>query len=377
MKIIHSSNVRLGAQFSGQAPVISGQTALGDKLRVAVKNAFVKLIDLTIEEKADLLILAGDTFENLDVSENLLRFFISQIQRLENIPALVLPGGRDPYEKGSFWEEWQVISPAQNLFLLADTEKPYVEIENLSTTIYGYPIQPDSDMENPARKIKRYGRSQLHIGVIYGNLTGQAPEGKDKYPFSREDLAACGLEYVALGGKDGMFDFTSLGVSAAYSGAPEKLSFESEKSGHCLIVNIGNGSLEITPCQISALIWKESKISMETVAGPEDLRREITELSGPDVILKVTLDGLALFESGLSILQLYEELKDGCLSLEFVDRIKVLPDISEVKVQEKTILGQYLKVMVEKLKTAEGDERLELEESLKTGYTLLTGKEVW
>jgi exonuclease SbcD len=377
MKIIQSSNVRLGAQFSGQAPIISGQPALGDKLRVAIKNAFVRLIDLTIEEKADLLILAGDTFENLDISQNLLKFFINQIQRLEKIPALVLPGGRDPYQKGSFWEEWQVISPAENLFLLADTEKPYIEIPDLSAAIYGYPIQPETETENPARKIKRFGRSQLHVGVIYGNLIGQVSDEIHIHPFSREDLAVGGFDYIALGGQDGFFDFTSIGVSAAYSGSPEKLSFDSERSGQCLIVRIGDGAMEITPCQIGALSWKQSKISMETVASPEDLRQKIAELSGPDVILKVTLDGLALFESGLSVLQLYEEIKDSCLDLEFIDRTRVLPDISEVKVQEKTILGQYLKVMVEKLKTAEGDQRSGLEESLKTGYTLLTGKEVW
>ncbi|HBC47384.1 MAG TPA: hypothetical protein DCZ43_10090, partial [candidate division Zixibacteria bacterium] len=61
MKIIQSSNVRLGAAFSGQDPTKLGKAVSGDKLRVAIKNAFVRLIDLTIAEKADLLILAGDT----------------------------------------------------------------------------------------------------------------------------------------------------------------------------------------------------------------------------------------------------------------------------------------------------------------------------
>ncbi len=75
MKIIQSSNVRLGASFSGLDPTQSGQTVPGDKLRVAIKNAFVKLIDLTIAENADLLILAGDTFDSPDISQNLLEFF--------------------------------------------------------------------------------------------------------------------------------------------------------------------------------------------------------------------------------------------------------------------------------------------------------------
>jgi exonuclease SbcD len=375
MKIIQSSNVRLGAQFSGQASKKSGQTALGDKLRVAIKNAFVRLIDLTIEEKADLLILAGDTFANLEISQNLLKFFTGQIRRLEKIPAIVLPGSRDPYQKGSFWEEWQVISPADNLFLLANPENPRIVLDDLQTTIHGYPILPGSESENPAKKIKKSGKSKLHIAVLYGNLIGQSAQGKPDYAFTREELDD--FDYAALGGQESFCDFTSIGTKAAYSGSPEQLTINSEKSGQCLIINVEEGSLTVAQHQVGALVWKETEISMDKIGNLDDLRQMVAELSGPDVILKITLEGLALFESGLNVNQMYEEMKEGCFALEFVDQSKVLPDISEVKVQEKTILGQYLKVMVEKLKETEGDQRIQLEESLKTGYTLLTGKEVW
>ena len=202
MKIIQSSNVRLGTSFSGQTPPLTGQAVPGDKLRVAIKNAFVRLIDLTIAEKADLLILAGDTFDSPDISQNLLEFFLDQIRRLENIQAVVLPGARDSFQKGSFWEEWQIISPASNLLLLARPDEPHVELPELSTTIYGYPIMPDSAGENPARKLHRFGKAECHIGVIYGNLIGQAVDQKPGYAFSREDLTACGFNYIALGGQE-------------------------------------------------------------------------------------------------------------------------------------------------------------------------------
>jgi hypothetical protein len=94
--------------------------------------------------------------------------------------------------------------------------------------------------------------------------------------------------------------------------------------------------------------------------------------------LKIVLSGLALLEAGLNLDHLRDELEDQFLHLEFVDRTRVLPDtISEVKVQEKTILGQYLKVMVDKLNTSSAPQKGDLEESLKIGYTLLSGREIW
>ncbi len=102
------------------------------------------------------------------------------------------------------------------------------------------------------------------------------------------------------------------------------------------------------------------------------------EQAGPDVVLQVTLEGLALLEAGFNRDQLYKDLQGNFMHLEIIDRTQVLPDnISAVKVQEKTILGQYLKVMVDKMNNSDGSNRTDLEESLKVGYTLLTGKELW
>jgi hypothetical protein len=40
-------------------------------------------------------------------------------------------------------------------------------------------------------------------------------------------------------------------------------------------------------------------------------------------------------------------------------------------------MGQYLKVMVEKLNNSSGQDKEDLEESLKVGYSLLSGREPW
>jgi hypothetical protein len=134
----------------------------------------------------------------------------------------------------------------------------------------------------------------------------------------------------------------------------------------------------IEPRNVGTFIWKNIEISMETVANIDDLKAQINELSGPNVLLKATLKGLTLFEAGLNIEELKAQLDGNFLQLDFVDNTSVLPEnVSEVKVREKTILGQYLKVMVEKLNAAKGPQKSELEESLKAGYTLLTGKEIW
>jgi DNA repair exonuclease SbcCD nuclease subunit len=371
MKILHTSNIHLGRSFAG----LDGA---GDRLRAAIKAAFSRLIDTALAEKAELVILAGDTFDSLEVSQNLLNFFLSQVRRLEKTPVVVLPGARDPYQKGSFWDEWEVFPPSENLLLLTDQQRPYIELSGLSTTVYGYPVLAESPPDNPLDRIKKFGKSSYHIAVIHGNLTHDTAASGHSHPFHTDNLKKAGFDYAALGGQTAFLDFSYIGLKAAYSGSPEILTQDQPNSGQALLVTLDGGAARVEPRKIGTLEWKEAVIAMETIVNLDDLRQRIREQAGPDVILRARLEGLALFEAGLDTEALERELEQSFLCLKIADLARVLPEnISEVKVHEKTILGQYLKVMVEKMNQTEGSSREDLDESLKVGYTLLTGKEIW
>jgi len=371
MKIVHSSKTLLGKSFADRG-------INGDKLRAGIKRSFSKVIDLAIAEKADLVILAGDTFDNVEVSEHLLSHFLSEVERLERIPLAILPGARDAYQKGCFWEEWEAFNPLPNLHLLTRTERPYVELQDASVAVYGYPVLAESSPEHQVIRIKRVAKARNHIGVIYGNMSyGKSPQ-TGEYSFASDELKSCQMDYIALGGSDEFHDFTPLGLKAAYSGSTEALSPDRENSRNVALVTLDGARLVIEPRIVGSFQWKNIDIPMETVTGIDDLKSKLNELAGPDVLLKATLKGLTLLEAGLDTDELVSQLENNFLQLELVDQTSVLPEnISEVKVREKTILGQYLKIMVEKMNTAQGPEKEDLEKSLKAGYTLLTGKEIW
>ena len=52
-------------------------------------------------------------------------------------------------------------------------------------------------------------------------------------------------------------------------------------------------------------------------------------------------------------------------------------NVFEVKVSEKTLLGQYIKVMADEISAADDNIKPRLEKSLKNGYALLQGREIW
>ena len=129
MKIIHTSDIYLGKKFTGFK-------LAGDKLRAGLKNTFSKIIDLANTEKPDLLIIAGNLFHSLDISNSLQNFVASELARLESTQAVIMPGINDKLTDGSFWKTWQSIRENKNTHLLIDPQKPFIVLEDLSCAIF-------------------------------------------------------------------------------------------------------------------------------------------------------------------------------------------------------------------------------------------------
>jgi exonuclease SbcD len=370
MKIIQTSNIYLGRYFEDNC-------GAGNKLRTGSKTVFSSIIDLAKEEKADLVIFAGDIFDNLDLSQNLLDFFISEVGRLENIPSVLLPGNRDAFEQGSFWGHWNVASPLKNLYVLAGKKPTSIEIPDLSLSVYGIPVGPGQTAEGQIEYCKKSGSSTFHIAVTNQRVETQNPAHNENPPNFRP-FASFGFNYIAVCGGDNFREYSESTAKAASAGSPLGLSPENAGSGGIALVDLQNGSVSVSLRKVKGFEWRTVDISMETIHNVDDLKARILEFSNPNTLLKVRLSGLTLLETGLNTEQLKSELEEHFLDLRFEDDTRVLPEnISEVKVHEKTVLGQYLKVMVGKLNEASETDRKKYERSLKIGYSLLSGREVW
>lgn len=370
MKILQTSDIYLGRYFEDNS-------AAGNKLRAGIKSIFSDILKTAKDEKVDLVILAGNIFDNLDLSQNLLDSFISDIAQLEDIPVALFPGNRDFYEIGSFWDYWKLVPPVKNLILLSGKKAVQHEISQLSTTLYGIPVSAGQTAGRQIDYIKKNVSSDFHIAVTNGIY----PENKDsegESSFKIEPFQGFGFNYVAVCGTEEAKEYNDSSPKAASSGSPLGLTPGQADSSGVLLVKLSGNSVSTELKKVKGFNWKNVEIPMESIHSIDDLKSRILEFAGPNTILKVKLSGLALLEAGLNIEHLNEELDENFLDLSFEDNTRVLPkNISEVKVHEKSVLGQYLKVMVGKLNKASGSELEKYEKSLKAGYSLLSGREIW
>jgi len=102
----------------------------------------------------------------------------------------------------------------------------------------------------------------IHIGVAHGSLVGESPapiwEDTD-LPIHPSCIARTGIDYLALGHWHSHRNFPdeTETIRIAYSGTHEQTSFDEDRAGECLLVQIEKkgDAPRIEPISTTALFW--------------------------------------------------------------------------------------------------------------------------
>ena len=96
MRFIHAADVHLDSPCSSRSETVR------QKLRDASRLAFRRLVDLALAERVDVVLIAGDLFDDERLSFQTERFLLEQLHRLdsEEIPVVYATGNHDPGRAG-------------------------------------------------------------------------------------------------------------------------------------------------------------------------------------------------------------------------------------------------------------------------------------
>ena len=96
MRFLHVADVHLDSPCSSRSETVRQQ------LRDASRLAFRRLVDLSLSERVDAVLIAGDLFDDERLSFQTERFLLEQLHRLESegIPVVYATGNHDPGREG-------------------------------------------------------------------------------------------------------------------------------------------------------------------------------------------------------------------------------------------------------------------------------------
>jgi DNA repair exonuclease SbcCD nuclease subunit len=194
-RFIHAADVHLDSPLRSLA---LRDPDLAELIGTATRRAFVRIIDLCLDEQVDALLLAGDLYDGDQTSMKTARFLSEQIRRLHEagIHVFVIRGNHDALSRITK----ELTFPDSVKVFGGRAEAIVVDRSNgdFPVAIHGLSFAQPHAPESPIGKYKLPIEGAVNIGLLHTSLAG-AP-GHDLYaPCSLADLQAAGFRYWALG----------------------------------------------------------------------------------------------------------------------------------------------------------------------------------
>lgn len=192
MKFVHAADLHLDSPLLGLERYESAPT---EELRRATRDALIRLVELCIQERAELLLVAGDLFDGnwRDYSTGL--FLAEQMARLKEagVEVVWLRGNHDAESRLT-----KHLKMPSNVRELSARTPESVVFERLDLVVHGQGFHTGAVTDDLTRRYPRPLPSVFNVGLLHTALEGR--EGHAPYaPTNVSLLTDLGYQYWALG----------------------------------------------------------------------------------------------------------------------------------------------------------------------------------
>ncbi|MBF8289331.1 MAG: Metallophos protein, partial [Chloroflexi bacterium] len=272
-----------------------------------------------------------------------------------------------------------------DLLTVLTPDRASVDLEALDVVVHGPVFATKRAPHSPLRDIDiRSGPSRTwHIGMVHGSIAIAGQTDRDEVVITTEEIAASGLDYLALG----HWHSTSRGKAGhtvhAYSGAPEPVALDQDRAGKCLVVTLDQHNnkkvVDIKEHQVGRTRFEKVELDAATVASQPALIEQLGARGDADLILDARLIGVRPDALDLHVEEVEAALAGRFLKIRVRDRSVPALTVGPIPPQD-TVLGAYIRdveAAVAELESAGNDDAAgELRDALRLGRLLLAGEEV-
>lgn len=374
IKIVHTADVHLDTTFG-----VLGERK-GHLKREAVRKTMSRIIDGCLEWNADILVIAGDLFEEARVTPETMGFLQREFSRLGKTPVVIAPGNHDPYTSRS---RYAVTDWPANVYIFRQRTISTFEFEDIGLEVRG--VAHDTT-HMPGRLVDVAGKAEktAPCTILVCHACEESSAASDKssddiwLPFTRDEVARLGYSYVALGHYHGPYEITDAGrLIAAYSGCPEGLRASEQGRRSYSRVTLDGDSVTIERVGVSHIDFMDYPVScegLETAAQFHDKVSKLGANSPGSIIARVKATGRVApgFDIG-------EGLRDELSSLFFhvsVDDETVPAYDWDAIAGERSLRGEVARRFADEIDAAAGEERRVLEKARLYAMDALEGRPI-
>ena len=357
LRFLHASDLHLDSPFAG----LTGEQAARRRREQRAQLRELK----ALAGEVDLVLLAGDLLDSArayaETREALEEFF-----RGLAVPVFLAPGNHDYYTPQCPYARMAL---PENVHVFTHGEPEKVSLPELGCAVWGAAFRGERS-GGLLRGFRAETDGSLQLMVLHGDVT----EGDSKYgPVSQGDMAASGLDYLALGHRHACTGLRRAGKTWwAYSGCTLGRGFDETGEKGVLL-----GTLDGDRCTLEfrPLSGRRYWDLRAEVTGAESLERVALDALPPDCagdILRLTLTGE--WEEKPRMEELIRALEGRCWSLTLRDETRLTRDIWRIA-EEDTLRGAFLRILRKQYETAEEEKQEQITGAARFGLAALEYRE--
>ena len=385
LRLVHTADVHLGARHSDL-----GEQAAAQRERQFA--AFRRSVDLALEERVDLFLIAGDLFDSNTQPRRSVDRVAAELRRLvrASIRTVIIPGTHDCYDRSSIYRAHDLPTlaespPDSDMVVVLTPDRPDVVLPALDAVVYGRVFATKRAPGSPLAGLdaRRDRRATWKIGMIHGALAIPGMTDGDEVVIDANEIAASGLDYLALGHWHSTLTARAGDVQYGYCGAPEPVAVHQDRAGNVLLVtlDIVDGARRVTveERQVGRTRFQRLDVDTADVASQAALIERLMTHADPDLVLDVRLTGVRPDELDLDADEVEAALAPTFHKVRVRDASVAALSSGPLPTAD-TIAGAFVRDVEARIAEVEADEDAErareLRDVLRLGRLLLSGQEV-
>jgi exonuclease SbcD len=399
LRLLHTADVHLGARHADLGDGASAQ-------RERQQTAFSAALDLAIAERVDLVLVAGDLFDSNVQPKRSVERVAADLARLKaaRIRTVILPGTHDVYDGASIYRAYDLKALAgvgvnEDWVTVLTADRPFVRLAACDALVAGVVHDtkraPGGALTAALAALPADATATWRIGMVHGALAIPGRTDGDDVVVTTDEIAASGLDYLALGHWHSTQQGTARSTTWAYSGAPEPVAVDQDRAGQVLLVTLddagGRKRVSVEPRTVGRTTFRSLELDARDVVSQPALVERLAAEADPDLVLDVRLVGVRPDALDLEPSEVESQLRDRFFRVRVRDRS--LPALTEgVLPPPDTVAGAFIREVEARIAEVEAaasgngsspdagggvpDEAAELRDVLRLGRLLLAGHEV-
>ena len=292
MRFIHAADLHLDSPLTGLRERAGSKA---EDLAGATQRAFRQMVEFAIDERVDLVVIAGDVFDGdwSDFKSGLR--FVAGLADLDKagIPVAMIRGNHDAANKMSRRLKWP-----NNTFEFGSRAPATHVIEELGVAIHGQSFPTGAVPQNLAQTYPAPRSDLFNIGLLHTSASGSSAHATYA-PCSVADLVAKGYDYWALGHVHTRGTLSEQPPIVFPGNLQGRHINEPGERGFMLVAVEGNQVQQVRFVPMDVLRWQRIEVNLSAAASLDEallaigsaFESALTDAGGRPLAVRLALSG--------------------------------------------------------------------------------------